>query len=236
MSTYRIAIVEDDMNIRDIVESYLTKEGYETIGLESAEEAEELWRSNPPDLWILDIMLPGVNGYEFCRRIRKKTENPIIMISAQDDDINRIRGIELGSDDFLTKPFNPQELVVRVNRLLYRWGMFNKYKESFIKEDSNVILGQTSIQGLQIFELEHRIYWHGLEVEVTEKELSFLIYMEKHVNRACSREELLNKVWGFEFAGSDRNVDHFVKRLRKKLDGLMLETVWGFGYRLRSNT
>src|ERR1700730_9824121 len=162
MSTYKIAIVEDDLNIRDIVESYLIKEGYETIGLESAEEAEELWHSHPPDLWILDIMLPGLNGYEFCRRIRNKTENPIIMISAQDEDINRIRGIELGSDDFLTKPFNPQELVVRVNRLLYRWGMFNKkYKESLIEEDTNVILGQTSIQGLQIFELEHRIYWHG---------------------------------------------------------------------------
>jgi two-component system, OmpR family, response regulator CssR len=229
MSTNRIAIVEDDMNIRDIVESYLLKEGYETIGVDSAEEAEKKLWGNPPDLWILDIMLPGMDGYELCRRIRKKSENPIIMISAKDEDINRIMGIEIGSDDFLTKPFNPKELVTRVNRLLYRWGLFSKYEEK-VKS-----IGQTSVRGLEIFEDEHKVVWNGQEVQVTRRELSFLRYMEKHVNKACSREELVDKVWGYEYAGSDRNVDTFVKRLRKKMDGLMLETVWGHGYRLKDN-
>jgi two-component system, OmpR family, response regulator CssR len=230
----RIAIVEDDSNIRQLVESYLIKEGYKTIGLKSAEEAESYRKNDPPDLWILDIMLPGIDGYEFCRRIRKKSEVPIIMISAQDDDINRIMGIEIGSDDYLTKPFNPKELVAHVNRILYRWEMFNKNGTNLIKKIKEVS-GQTPIRGLQIFEEEHRVVWNGADIEVSTKEFQFLLYMTQHVNKACSREELIEKVWGFDFLGSERNVDHFVKRMRKKMDGLMIETVWGYGYRLRGN-
>jgi two-component system response regulator CssR len=230
----RIAIVEDDRNIRNLVESYLIKEGYQPIGFESAEEAEKLRWNDPPDLWILDIMLPGIDGYEFCRRIRKVSEVPIIMISAQDEDVNRIMGIELGSDDYLTKPFNPKELVARVNRILYRWQMFNKNETGLIKV-TNEMSGTTPIQGLQIFKDEYRVVWNGEDIEVSTKEFQFLLYMIHNVNKACSREELIEKVWGFDFLGSERNVDHFVKRLRKKMDGLMLETVWGYGYRLRGN-
>ncbi len=164
MSTPTIAIVEDDTNIRNLVESYLLKEGYETIGLVSAEEAEDLWRKDPPDLWVLDIMLPGMDGYEFCQRLRKKSENPVIMISALDEEMSRIKGIKLGSDDYLTKPFNPQELVARVNRLLYRWRMFSKHEEVLSKGPSQNT-GETSVPGLQIF-LKTNTGWFGKEAKL----------------------------------------------------------------------
>lgn len=118
-----IAIVDDELHIRQIVEAYLQREGYRTIGVSSAEEALQLRKVMPPDLWVLDIMLPGMDGYEFCRQIRNDDEVPIIMISAKDEEVDKIMGLELGSDDYLTKPFSPRELVAKVNRLLFRWSM-----------------------------------------------------------------------------------------------------------------
>lgn len=221
---YHIGVVEDDPNIQTIVSTYLTKEGYQVTKLDSAEKAWELWEENPPDMWILDIMLPGMDGYEFCRRIRNESEVPIIIISAKDEEIDKILGIELGGDDYLTKPFSPRELVARVKRL---------FKRSQLTEPS-VTNQVVSVGELGIYEKERRIFWSGEELELTTKEFDMLLLFAENPNRAFSRDELLTKIWGEDYFGSDRAVDDLIKRLRKKIEGIPLETVWGFGYRLRN--
>ncbi|WP_442602916.1 response regulator transcription factor [Paenibacillus sp. KN14-4R] len=230
MSNYRIAVVDDDNHIREIVEAYLHKEGYETIGLDNAEAALELWNNKPPDMWILDIMLPGMSGYDLCRHIRKEAEVPIIMISARDEEVDKILGLELGSDDYLTKPFSPRELVARVKRLFHRFELMNLYKESLPAPSSNPC---TEIGHLKLELDERRVFWMDQEIEMTFKEFALLQSLTGRPNRAFSRDELLTLVWGNDYFGSDRAIDDLVKRLRKKLPNLLIETVWGYGYRLR---
>ncbi|MFS0559045.1 response regulator transcription factor [Brevibacillus sp. 179-C9.3 HS] len=234
MKTLHVAIVDDDANIRQIVEAYLQKEGYVTSAVESAEAAITLEQVNPPDLWVLDIMLPGMNGYEFCRRIRAGSETPIIMVSARDEEVDKILGLELGSDDYLTKPFSPRELVARVNRALQRW----KHMRSHAEESPFLVKEQKPEEATDnalILDKEKRlVYSFGEEVEVTSKEFQVLSLLSEHPDRAFSRDELLSLVWGYDYFGSDRVVDDLIRRIRKKLDKIPLETVWGFGYRLRS--
>lgn len=219
-----IAIVEDDQNIQNIVSAYLKQEGYIVTLLQSAEDGWELWETNPPDMWILDIMLPGMDGYEFCKRIRRESDIPIIIISAKDEEIDKILGLELGGDDYLTKPFSPRELVARVKRLFRR---------------TNVAIGEppsqrAKIGSLLLYKDERRLFWRGEEIEMTTKEFDLLLLLTENPNRAFSREELLVKIWGDDYFGSDRAVDDLVKRIRKKVADIPLETVWGFGYRLRA--
>ncbi|WHX25200.1 response regulator transcription factor [Virgibacillus halodenitrificans] len=221
----RIGVVEDDVNIQNIVSAYLKKEGYDVIISDTAEAAWEIWETYPPDMWILDIMLPGMDGYEFCKKIRNESEVPIIIISAKDEEIDKILGLELGGDDYLTKPFSPRELVARVKRL---------FKRAFLKNNNEEPTQEkVKIDQLLINKEERRIFYKGEEYEVTTKEFDMLLLLVENVNRAFSREELLIKIWGDDYFGSDRAVDDLVKRLRKKLPDLPLETVWGFGYRLR---
>lgn len=222
---YHIAIVEDDPNIQHIVTAYLEKEGYMVTVFDRAEDAWELWEKNPPDMWILDIMLPGIDGYEFCKRIRNKSDVPIIIISAKDEEIDRILGLELGSDDYLTKPFSPRELVARVKRL------FTRIQPG--QERDEQLLQKLRVNQMVVYKNERRLYWYGEEVEVTTKEFDMLLLFATYPDRAFSREELLQHVWGDDYFGSDRAVDDLVKRIRKKLPSIPLETVWGFGYRLR---
>ncbi|TQS76461.1 response regulator transcription factor [Ornithinibacillus gellani] len=218
-----IGIVEDDPNIQNIVSAFLKKEGYDVIVLDSAEAGTALWETNPPDMWILDIMLPGMNGYEFCKQIRNESDVPIIMISAKDEEIDKILGLELGGDDYLTKPFSPRELVARVKRL------FKRSQPS----TGNIEQDKLHVGSLLIYKQERRVFWEGEEQEITTKEYDMLLLFAEHVNRAFSREELLLRIWGEDYFGSDRAVDDLVKRLRKKFSNMPLETVWGFGYRLR---
>lgn len=222
---YYIGIVEDDTNIQNIVAAYLKKEGFKVELVSSAEEAMELWNNHPPDMWILDIMLPGMDGYEFCKRIRRESNVPIIIISAKDDEIDKILGLELGGDDYLTKPFSPRELVARVKRLFQR------------TEAAKIVVsaGENKIKAgdLLIYKEDRRVFWQGKEVDVTTKEFDMLLYLAEHENRAFSREELLMTIWGDDYYGSDRAVDDLVKRIRKKIPDIPLETVWGYGYRLR---
>lgn len=234
MKPFSIAIVDDDPNIRQIVEAYLQKEGYLTMSVPSAEEALHLKETNPPDLWVLDIMLPGMNGYEFCRRIRMESETPIIMISARDEEVDKILGLELGSDDYLTKPFSPRELVARANRALRRWEHMKNRREHSSQAGDEITM-DPSEKGLLVLDKERRlVYSLGEEVEVTSKEFQVLTLLSENPNRAFSRDELLTLVWGDDYFGSDRVVDDLIRRVRKKLDKIPLETVWGFGYRLRS--
>lgn len=230
---YLIAVVDDDPNIRNLVEAYLQKDNYRTVGLHSAEAAWELWRTSPPDLWVLDIMLPGMDGYELCRRIRQEAEVPIVIISAKDNEVDKVLGLELGSDDYLVKPFSPRELVARIKRLLHRWYVIR----SAGAEDSApapVISPQVEIGQLRLAYEERRVFWQGEEADLTLKEYELLRVFAEHPNRAFARDELLNAVWGDDYFGSDRAVDHLIKRVRKKLGGLPVEAVWGHGYRLRT--
>lgn len=223
MESYHICVVEDDPNIQHIVASYLKRENYEVTVVSSAEEATDIWEENPPHMWILDIMLPGMDGYTFCKQIRQQSDVPIIIISAKDGEVDKIIGLELGSDDYLTKPFSPRELVARVKRLFMR---------------SNQTLEQPStpvtVGSVRLLEDERRVLDDAKEVEVTTKEYELLHLLCTHPDRAFSREDLLLRVWGDDYYGSDRAVDDVIKRLRKKLPSLTIETVWGFGYRLRN--
>ena len=225
--SYTIGVVEDDKNIQNIVRAYLEKEGYAVIIMSTGEEGWEVWQANPPDMWILDIMLPGMDGYEFCKRIRMESEVPIIIISAKDDEIDKILGLELGGDDYLTKPFSPRELVARVKRLFKR--------TSFDRQTKQQNLERMKVGELLIYLDERRIFWDGDEFEVTTKEYDMLLLFAQNPNRAFSREELLLNIWGNDYFGSDRAVDDLVKRIRKKIPDIPLETVWGYGYRLRKD-
>lgn len=222
---YLIGLVEDDTNIQNIVSAYLKKEGYQVEILNSAEEAMAIREQNPPDMWILDIMLPGMDGYELCKKIRSESEVPIIIISAKDDEIDKILGLELGGDDYLTKPFSPRELVARVKRLFKRTSM--SHQPALMEGD------RLKIDELVIFKSDRRVFWRGIEYEVTTKEFDMLFYLADNINRAFSREDLLMKIWGNDYFGSDRAVDDLIKRIRKKFEDIPIETVWGYGYRMR---
>ncbi|QDP39119.1 response regulator transcription factor [Radiobacillus deserti] len=223
-----VAIVEDDRNIQNIVKAYLQKEGYDIIAMDNAEDAWEYWNSGKkPDMWILDIMLPGMDGYELCKKIRDTSDVPIIIISAKDEEIDKILGLELGGDDYLTKPFSPRELVARVKRL---------FKRVTVQRVPQGVKEERQLGDLIVKLDDRRIVWQGEEIEVTAKEFDMLSIFVQNQNRAFSREELLKKVWGEDYFGSDRAVDDLIKRLRKKLDGLPIETVWGYGYRMRSSS
>lgn len=225
--SYHIGVIEDDPNIRNIVSAFLKKEGYEVSLMDSAEKGIALWESNPPDMWIVDIMLPGMDGYEFCKKIRNESEVPIIIVSAKDEEIDKILGLELGGDDYLTKPFSPRELVARIKRIFKRYRPEDN-KQAFVTED-------LSVNMLKIDKTNRRVFWDNEEIDVTTKEFDMLLLFAENVNRAFSREELLMRVWGEDYFGSDRAVDDLVKRIRKKFQELPLETVWGYGYRLREN-
>lgn len=231
MKSYQIAIVDDDVQIRNIVEAYLQKEGYRTLPLASAEEAWDLWKNDPPDMWILDIMLPGMSGFELCRKIRKEAEVPIIMISARDEEVDKILGLELGSDDYLTKPFSPRELVARVNRLFQRSSSIRQRMEAHPFPAMQP--AHTEIGDLKLALEERRVFWREAEIEMTLKEFQLLKTLADQPNRAFTRNELLTLVWGEDYFGSDRAIDDLVKRLRRKIKELPIETVWGYGYRLR---
>lgn len=225
MVSDHIGVVEDDPNIQNIVSAYLRKEGFVVTVLGSAEEAWDLWTSNPPDMWILDIMLPGMDGYDFCKKVRNESDVPIIIISAKDEEIDKILGLELGGDDYLTKPFSPRELIARIKRL------FKRSQIGTIQKPVDIL----KVNDLFIYLTERRIYWKEIELELTTKEFDMLLLFAKNKNRAFSREELLEKIWGNDYFGSDRAVDDLVKRIRRKITDIPLDTVWGFGYRLRDD-
>lgn len=219
-----IGVVEDDPNIQNIVSAYLKKEGFSVSVLESAEKAWELFKTNPPDMWILDIMLPGMDGYDFCKKVRHDSDVPIIIISAKDEEIDKILGLELGGDDYLTKPFSPRELIARMKRLFVRSQPVNQLEKNDV-----IKMGQ-----LLIYKTDRRVYVSGEEVGLTTKEFDMLVLLVEYPNRAFARETLLMNIWGDDYFGSDRAVDDLIKRLRKKIPNIPLETVWGYGYRLRN--
>lgn len=216
--TYRIYLVEDDRNLNLVLSSYLEKEGWHVQAFYNGEDAMKNI-SNPPDLWILDIMLPDIDGYQLIKEIKNATPNiPVIFISARDADIDRVLGLELGSDDYLAKPFLPRELVIRARNLLERF----HHKSYTIYNLPPYTINESS-----------RIVSLGDEIiDLTSKEYDLLLYFANNPNIALSRDQILNHIWGKDYFGSDRVVDDLVRRLRKKVPKLDIETIYGYGYRV----
>ncbi|WP_126426965.1 response regulator transcription factor [Brevibacillus marinus] len=223
MST--ILIVDDEPQILEILASYLTKEGYYVMTAENGRDALELAASAPLDLIILDLMLPDISGEEVCRKIRKTSRVPILMLTAKSGEADRITGLEIGADDYLVKPFSPRELVARVRAILRRIGDYQALSDLVELGDLHVSLR------------EKRVTLKGKPLDLTPSEYRLLTTLLRYPGRTWTREELVEEVWGLDFAGSDRTVDTHIKNLRHKLEDdprqpVYIKTVYGLGYRL----
>ncbi|MCH4890760.1 response regulator transcription factor [Acidaminobacter sp. JC074] len=220
-----ILVVDDEKNIRDLIEKYLVASNYKVTTYGDAKYLVEEVRRLSPDLIVLDIMMPNSNGLDVCKEIRKFSEIPIIFVSAKDEEFDRILGLELGADDYLSKPFSPRELVVRVKNIFRR--LNNKPKEDLIK-----------IKDILIDKERRSIRVLDQTLKTTQKEYELMVYMAENANHSLSRDQMIEEVWGYDFDGDTRVVDDLVKRLRKKLtsldSSLTIETVWGFGYKIET--
>jgi two-component system, OmpR family, response regulator CssR len=220
--SYLIHLVEDEPNLNQVLASYLTKEGWEVRSFTDGETARGCIGS-PPHLWILDIMLPGVDGFQLIREIKAvNPATPVIFISARDADLDRVIGLELGSDDYLAKPFLPRELVIRTRNLLGRI-----YKTAAAAEPTSILIPPYRL------EPGNRTVKHAdTALDLTSKEFDMLHLFFTHSGQAFTREQLLSRIWGDDYFGSDRVVDDLIRRVRKKMPELRLETLYGHGYRL----
>lgn len=219
----KIYLVEDEKSLNILLEKYLQREGYDVTTFTDGKSAMDKIHDFP-DLWVLDIMLPDTDGYEIIKAVKDANKNtPVIFMSARNEELDRVVGLELGSDDYLSKPFLPRELVIRTNKLLERvYG-----KETHEPEVDVVIIGEYKIDKKQrVAFLEEE------EVQLTNKEFELFTYFVENKNNLISREQILNHVWGDDYFGSDRVVDDTIRRLRRKVDRLNFETVYGFGYKL----
>jgi DNA-binding response OmpR family regulator len=220
-----ILLVDDEPNIIELSKLYLERDGFRTIAAGDGEEALESARKNSPALIVLDLMLPKLDGYEVCRRVRANSDVPIIMLTARDEDIDKIIGLELGADDYMTKPFNPRELLARVKAILRR-------SERAAKPAGQ--RGPIHIGDLTMDDARREATVGGKPVTLRAKEFDLLHTLAEHRGIVLTREQLLNLVWGFDFYGQTRTVDVHVAHLRKVLSGsaVSIETVTGVGYKL----
>jgi DNA-binding response OmpR family regulator len=223
-----IVVVEDDPNIADLVELYLRRDGYRPYQAPTGERALEIVALRRPKLVILDIGLPGeLDGIDVCRSIRAESDVPIIFLTARDDEVDRVLGLELGADDYVTKPFSPRELVARVKAILRRTELTAMDRSDDRPEP--IDLGADII----VDPARREVTVGGAAVALATREFDLLLHLSTNRGLALSRRQLLDSVWGDGWIGDDRTVDVHVRQLRKKLgDGLVLETVWGVGYRL----
>ena len=229
----KIMIVDDDSNIAELIALYLNKECFDTQIAEDGEEALKIFGEFAPDLVLLDLMLPGIDGYEVCRELRKQSQVPIIMLSAKGEVFDKVLGLELGADDYMVKPFDSKELVARVKAVLRRKGpSAGEQKESDAsKENSETYVAH---EDLAVDLANYTVLYCGQPVEMPPKELELLFYLAKHPNRVFTREQLLDQVWGYEYMGDTRTVDVHIKRLREKIRdraNWSIYTVWGIGYK-----
>ncbi len=227
----KILVADDDEKIRELLEIYLTKEGFAVE--QAADGAEAILKAQQmkPDLIVLDIMMPVLDGMEVCRQVRKFSQVPVIMLTARTEDEDRIMGLELGADDYLAKPFNPRELVARVKAVLRR--MAHSGEELATRE---LVL---SFAQLTINRQEYAATSSGHTVQLTAKEMDLLWHLASHPGRVFSREQLLESIWGYEYFGDTRTVDTHIKRIRQKLEvkddsGWDIKTVWGVGYKFEA--
>ncbi|MBC7075545.1 MAG: response regulator transcription factor [Syntrophomonadaceae bacterium] len=223
-----IYIADDEQNIRDVVKAFLESEGYRVTAFESGDKLLAAFRENPCDLVILDLVMPGSDGFTVCSELRRISTVPIIMLTARDSDIDYITGINLGSDDYFTKPFSALSLVMRVKAIFRRI----EFERGNRRNSSQHIL---EFADIKINLNDRTVMLNGDLLELTPNEYSLLCYLFENKDRAVSRDELLNKVWGYNSDVETRAADDAVRRLRKKLAGsrTVIETVWGFGFRLK---
>ena len=220
-----ILVVDDEQRIIDLAKMYLEQDGYPVTSATDGANALRAILEDKPNLVVLDLMLPGMDGLEVCRRVRAESDVPIIMLTARSDDIDKIVGLELGADDYLTKPFNPRELVARVKAILRRADRAGSQDNA---------PAQMAVGNLRIDVQRRLVEVAGQAVSLRMKEFDLLQTLVENKGMVFSRERLLNVVWGYDFAGETRTVDVHIAHLRHKLDGMdaVIETVWGVGYKL----
>lgn len=228
MDKERILIVDDDRNICELLRLYLEKEGYHTFLAHDGESAVNVHAENDIDLVLLDVMMPRVDGWEACRRIRAKKDTPIIMLTAKGETFDKVLGLELGADDYIVKPFDTKEVVARIKAVLRRTG---RSKSSAADTSEGELVFDNLVVNITKYELKVK----GEVVDTPPKEMELLYYLAKNSNKVFTRDALLDEVWGFEYYGDSRTIDVHIKRLREKLEGVSdkwsLKTVWGVGYK-----
>ncbi|QVL94298.1 response regulator transcription factor [Bacillus velezensis] len=224
--SYTIYLVEDEDNLNELLTKYLENEGWNITSFTKGEDARKQMQPSP-HLWILDIMLPDTDGYTLIKEIKEKDPDvPVIFISARDADIDRVLGLELGSNDYIAKPFLPRELIIRVQKLLEL-----VYKEQPAAKKTGI-----TVSSYNVIEDAREVYDEtGSLVNLTSKEFDLLLLFLHHKGNPFSREDILLKIWGHDYFGTDRVVDDLVRRLRKKMPGLKVETIYGFGYRMMTS-
>lgn len=224
MSDKKVLVVDDDINICELLRLYLEKEGFAVAVANDGKVALDTAKSESFDIILLDIMLPGLDGWQVCREIRKESDVPIIMITAKGETFDKILGLELGADDYVPKPFDAKEVVARVKAVLRRYGE---------KEEDNKKL--VTFDKLSINLTNYELIVDGNVIDTPPKEMELIYHLASNPNRVYTRDQLLDEVWGFEYYGDSRTVDVHVKRLREKLEGVStqwsLKTVWGVGYK-----
>ncbi|MEH7463368.1 response regulator transcription factor [Bacillus thuringiensis] len=239
----RIVIVEDEENIREICKRYLEREGYEVYTAENGAEGWELFQQHQPDLIILDLMMPKKDGWELCEEIRQQSNVPIIMLTARGEERDRILGLTMGADDYVTKPFSPRELVLRVQIILRRGNqpaVQMKEPEPEPEPEQEQELEVIEFPDFEIYPTKRSVFVCGHEVDLTVKEFEVLYTMAKHPKQVFSRSQLLEQIWEFEYDGCTNTVTVLMSRLREKLDkhttkNRWIHTVWGIGYRFDPN-
>jgi DNA-binding response OmpR family regulator len=228
--TTKIMMVDDDLNICKVTSIYLQKAGYEVVFAYDGEQALKLFDTTKVDAIILDLMLPKVDGMKVCEKIRQASTVPIIMLTAKGQTTDKIEGLQLGADDYIVKPFDPNELVARLHAVLRR-----------TQNDKNSSADMITLGELEINTMTHTVTVNGNEIKLPKKEFELLLFLAKHPNRVFSRDELIEMIWGWDFEGEDRVVDLYIKRLRSKLSktenqSIMIKTVWGVGYQLEASS
>ena len=227
MANEKILIVDDDKNISELLRLYLTKEGYQTVLAHDGEAALAVFAQQNPALVLLDVMMPKMDGWEVCRRIRAQGAPPMIMLTAKGETFDKVLGLELGADDYVVKPFDAKEVIARIKAVLRRCGAAEESREGVLAYD-----------GLSVDMSRYELKVKGKTVDAPPKELELLSFLASHPNRVFTRDQLLDEVWGFEYYGDSRTVDVHIKRLREKLDGISeqwsLKTVWGVGYKFET--
>ncbi|NLB35910.1 MAG: response regulator transcription factor [Clostridiales bacterium] len=230
MAMEKILVVDDDNNICELLRLYLEKEGYRVLIANDGASAVKLFQDNQPDLMLLDIMLPVLDGWQVCREIRKFSDKPIIMLTAKGETFDKILGLELGADDYVTKPFDAKEILARIKAVLRRSAGNSVDAAEEIKE---VVYDKLVIN---LTNYEMRV--NGVRVDTPPKELELIYHLASNPNRVYTRDKLLDEVWGFDYYGDSRTVDVHVKRLREKLEGVSekwsLKTVWSVGYKFET--
>lgn len=224
MEKYKILVADDDPNICELLRLYLEKEGYEAVIASNGEEAVSLFLKSSPDLVLLDIMMPKLDGWQTCKRIRETSDCPIIMLTAKGEVFDRVLGLDLGADDYIVKPFDTKEVIARIKAVLRRTA---SPAEPEVKE--------VSYDKLIINLTNYELWVDGKQIDTPPKELELIYHLASNPNRVFTRDQLLDEIWGYDYYGDSRTVDVHVKRLREKLEGVSdkwaLKTVWGVGYK-----